>query len=83
MNLASIIHDDALRLLKRKRSGHGKEFLKDEVIRDFRNLLKGIESYEGISRLANELIIARRISSSMKQANRGIKDKENAKEGAH
>lgn len=80
-NLGSIIHDDALRLLKRKRSGHGKEFLKDEVIEDFKIMLKGIESYEGISKLANELIIARRISSSIKQANRGIRDKENARRG--
>jgi hypothetical protein len=82
-NLGSIIHDDALRLLKRKRAGNSKEVLKDEVIKDFKNMLKGIETYEGINRLANELIIARRISSSMKQANRGKKDKENSKEGAY
>ncbi len=67
-NLGRIICDDALRLLRRKRAGHGREFLKEEVIEDFRIMLTGINSYEGISRLANELIIARRISSSIKQA---------------
>jgi CRISPR-associated protein Cmr2 len=83
MNLSRIIRDDALRLLMRKRAGHGKEFLKDEVISDFKNMLNGIESYEGICRLANELIIARRISSSIKQANQGKKAKERTKEVAH
>jgi len=84
MNLGRIIRDDALRLLKRKRASHGKEFLKDEVISDFKNMLNGIESYEGICKLANELIIARRISSSMKQANRGArKNKENDNLEAH
>lgn len=82
-NLGCIICDDALRLLKRKRAGHGREFLKEEVIEDFRNMLMGINSYEGISRLANELIIARRISSSMKQADPEQKNKESVTEGAH
>ena len=82
-NLGSVIRDDALRLLKKKKSGHGKESLKDEVIEDFRNMLNGIDSYEGISRLANELIIARRISSSLKQANRAKKNKENVKVETH
>ena len=83
MNLSRIIRDDALRLLMRKRAGHGKEFLKDEVISDFKKMLNGIESYEGICRLANELIIARRISSSIKQANRAKKNKENVNGGKH
>lgn len=83
MNLSRIIRDDALRLLMRKRAGHGKEFLKDEVICDFKKMLNGIESYEGICRLANELIIARRISSSIKQANRAKKNKENVNGGKH
>jgi CRISPR-associated protein Cmr2 len=82
-NLGGIISDDALRLLKRKRSSHGKEALNEDVIGDFRNMLKGINSYEGISGLANELIIARRISSSMKQANHAKKTKENVKEVVH
>ena len=78
--LGSIIYADALRLLKRKRSAHGGEVIKDEIMKDFKEMLSGVDSYEKITRLANELIIARRLASAIKQANMEPQDIENAEE---
>ncbi|MCX6678862.1 MAG: type III-B CRISPR-associated protein Cas10/Cmr2 [Methanothrix sp.] len=78
--LGSIIYADALRLLKRKRAGHGGEAIKEEIVKDFKEMLSGVDSYEKITRLANELIIARRLASAIKQANRKPQNNENAEE---
>jgi CRISPR-associated protein Cmr2 len=80
--LGNIIYADALRLLKRKRAGHGGEAIRGEIVKDFKEMLSGVDSYEKISRLANELIIARRLASAIKQANRKPQNNENAEEEA-
>lgn len=63
--LGELISKDALRLLKRKRTGQGKENLRKE---DVDALLNGVESCEAISSLADELILSRKLAVAIKQS---------------
>lgn len=64
--LEHLIAADAARLLKRKKSSSkSKEDLKKDKIE---RLLMGVDSYETVSRLANEIILARRLANTMIQA---------------
>ena len=64
-DLGDLISKDALRLLKRKKTGQEKESLKKEEVDA---LLDGVDSCETISRLADELILGRRLAVAIKQA---------------
>ena len=64
--LEKIIAADSLRLLKRKKaSSKSEEALKIEKIERLQN---GVDSYEAVRRLADEIILARRLASAMRQA---------------
>jgi CRISPR-associated protein Cmr2 len=63
--LRDLIVSDALRLLKRKTGGLNVGPLLKE---DLRAMLKNADPYEAIRRMADELILARRIAVAMKQA---------------
>lgn len=64
--LEKIIAADSLRLLKRKKaSSKSEEALKIEKIERLR---KGVDSYEAVRRLADEIILARRLANAMRQA---------------
>lgn len=63
--LGELISKDALRLLKRKRTGQGKEKLKIEEVDA---LLNGVESCEAISSIADELILARKLAVAIRQS---------------
>jgi len=65
-NLGILISADVLRLLKRKKArGEVAEALTREKIE---RLLKDFGSYETVSRMANEIILARRIANAIRQA---------------
>lgn len=65
--LGALLSADVLRLLKRKKAGSkADEALKIEKLD---RLLKGVNSYETASRMADEIILARRLASAMRQAN--------------
>jgi CRISPR-associated protein Cmr2 len=64
-DLGDLISKDAFRLLKRKKTDHGKESLKKEEVDE---LLDGVDSYEAISSLADELILARKLAVAIKQS---------------
>ena len=63
--LRDLIASDALRLLKRKTGILGPAQLQKE---DLKGMLMNAEPYQAISRMASELILARRIAVAMKQA---------------
>ena len=64
--LEKIIAADSLRLLKRKKaSSKSEEALKIEKLERLR---KGVDSYEAVRRLADEIILARRLANAMRQA---------------
>jgi CRISPR/Cas system-associated protein Cas10 (large subunit of type III CRISPR-Cas system) len=64
--LEILIAADSLRLLKRKKaSSKSEEALKIEKIE---KLQKGVDSYEAVRRLADEIILARRLANAMRQA---------------
>jgi CRISPR-associated protein Cmr2 len=63
--LGELISKDVLRLLKRKRTGQGKENLRKE---DVDALLNGVESCEAISSLADELMLSRKLAVAIKQS---------------
>ena len=63
--LRDLIVSDALRLLKRKTGGMRVDPLSKE---DLKAMMKDSDPYEAISRMAAELILARRIAIAMKQA---------------
>lgn len=67
--LGELISKDALRLLKHKRIGQGKEDLRKEEVDA---LLNGVESCEAISSLADELILARKLAVAIKQSKESI-----------
>jgi CRISPR-associated protein Cmr2 len=62
--LLKLITKDAWRLLKRKKSSQDGKNLNEGTIA---TLLEGVNSSEKISRLADELILARRLASSSKR----------------
>lgn len=64
--LRQLIAADILRLLRRKRGGGNIELLKKEEIEA---LLSGADPYEAVRRLADEMILARRLAAAMRQAN--------------
>jgi CRISPR/Cas system-associated protein Cas10 (large subunit of type III CRISPR-Cas system) len=64
--LEKIIAADSLRLLKRKKaSSKSEEALKIEKIERLR---RGVDSYEAVRRLADEIILARKLANAMRQA---------------
>jgi len=63
--LRNLIVSDALRLLKRKNPGMKTEPIKRE---DIEAVLKDEDPYTAISKMASELIIARRLAAAIKQA---------------
>jgi hypothetical protein len=63
--LRDLIVSDALRLLKRKTGSLNVDPLLKE---DLKAMLKNEDPYEAIRRMADELILARRIAVAMKQA---------------
>jgi CRISPR-associated protein Cmr2 len=63
--LRSLIAADIVRLLRRKKGSGNIEPLKKEEIEA---LLKGADPYEAVRRLADEMILARRLAAAMKQA---------------
>ena len=63
--LRNLIVYDALRLLKRKNPGMKTEPIKRE---DIEAVLKDEDPYTAISKMASELIIARRLAAAIKQA---------------
>ena len=68
-NLGTLIAADILRLLKRKKvSSESDEALKREIREKIERLRKGVNSYESASRMANEIILARRLANAMRQA---------------
>lgn len=68
-NLGTLIAADVLRLLKRKKvSSESDEALKREIREKIERLRKGVDSYESASRMANEIILARRLANAMRQA---------------
>jgi uncharacterized protein with ATP-grasp and redox domains len=71
--LRNLIVSDALRLLRRKYPG-----MKTEPITrgDIAAVLKNEDPYAAISKMASELIIARRLAAAIKQA-QGKKSKNN------
>jgi len=69
-----------LRLLKRKKArSESEEVLKREKIERLR---KGVDSYEAAIRLADEIIMARRLANAMRQAKGNICAKPKTKEVA-
>lgn len=65
--LGVLLSADIIRLLKRKKAGSdAEEALKIEKLDRLR---KGVDSYETASRMADEIILARRLASAMRQAN--------------
>jgi CRISPR-associated protein Cmr2 len=73
-DLENIIKADAKRMLKRKRpgGGEGQKILSKEID----SMLKGLDSYQKVRHLADELILARKLSDAMKMADRGAKKPE-------
>lgn len=63
--LSDLIISDVLRLLKRKSAGMSTDLISKE---DLQSMLTSTEPYEAISRMASELILARRIAQAMNQA---------------
>ena len=64
--LGNLIASDSLRLLKRKKaSSKSEEALKIEKIERLR---KGVDSYDAVRRMADEIILARRLASAIGQA---------------
>jgi CRISPR-associated protein Cmr2 len=64
--LEKIISSDCLRLLKRKKASSKSEIaLKIEKID---RILTNVDSYKAVRRLADEIILARRIANAMRQA---------------
>jgi beta-lactamase class A len=63
--LSDLIISDVLRLLKRKSAGMSTDLISRE---DLQSMLTSTEPYEAISRMASELILARRIAQAMNQA---------------
>ena len=63
--LRDLIASDALRLLKRKTGILEQDQFQKE---DLKGMLMNAEPYQAISRMASELILARRIAVAMKQA---------------
>lgn len=72
--IESIIIADATRLLKRKRPGGGED--QRVVSKDIDFMLRGINSYEKIKHLADEIILARKLSEVMKIADRSAEGQE-------
>jgi CRISPR-associated protein Cmr2 len=66
--LAELIHADAWRLLKRKKADQRRGAPKGVTEKHFEEMLEDINSFEAISGLANELIVARRLAAAMIQA---------------
>jgi CRISPR-associated protein Cmr2 len=64
-DLGDLISKDAFRLLKRKKTGQGKENLKNE---DVEELLNCVDSFDAISCLADELILARKLAVAIRQS---------------
>ena len=60
-----LITKDIFRLLNRKKTGQGKEGIKKGEIDA---LMDGVNSWEAISSLADELILARRLAVAIKLA---------------
>jgi len=78
--LEILIAADVLRLLKRKKArSESEEVLKREKIERLR---KGVDSYEAAIRLADEIIMARRLANAMRQAKGNICAKPKTKEVA-
>jgi CRISPR-associated protein Cmr2 len=73
--LSKLISADSQRLLKRKKSGVGASSFQVNKIEP---LLDGIDSYEKIRCLADELIMARRLADSIIQAEGTAKKQEDA-----
>jgi CRISPR-associated protein Cmr2 len=71
--LRDLIAADASRLLQRKKGKAKSETFTRE---DIKSTLKDVNPYEAISRLAAELILARRLAAAMKQA-KGRKSQSN------
>ncbi|NPV63071.1 MAG: type III-B CRISPR-associated protein Cas10/Cmr2 [Methanotrichaceae archaeon] len=73
-DLENIIKADAKRMLKRKRPS-GRE---DHRIltKEIDSMLEGLDSYEKVRHLADELILARKLSDAMKMADRSAKKPE-------
>ena len=72
--LENIIKADAKRMLKRKRpgGGEGQKILSDQID----SMLGGLDSYQKVRHLADELILARKLSDVMKMADRSEKKPE-------
>lgn len=72
--LACLIKADATRMLKRKRPGGGED--QKIVAMEIDSMLQGLDSYQKIRHLADELILARKLSEVMKMADRSAKNPE-------
>lgn len=71
-DLESIIRADATRMLKRKRPGGDQKV----ISKDIDSMLQGLDSYEKVRHLADELILARKLSEVMKMADRSRRTQE-------
>ena len=74
VDLETIMKADAKRMLKRKRpgGGEGQKILSEEID----SMLEGLDSYQKVRHLADELILARKLSDVMKMADRSAKNPE-------
>lgn len=74
VELENLIKADAKRMLKRRRPGGGE----DQKIpaREIDSMLQGLDSYQKVRHLADELILARKLSEVMKMADRMAKNQE-------
>jgi CRISPR-associated protein Cmr2 len=73
-DLENLIKEDVKRMLKRKRPA-GEEDQKI-LITEVDSMLKGLDSYQKVRHLADELILARKLSDVMKMADRIAKKPE-------
>jgi CRISPR-associated protein Cmr2 len=71
--LCDLIRKDLKRLLKRKKSVAGLDELSDDKIK---SMIGGVDPYEAIRRLADELILARKLAENMEQAQNRFDKKE-------
>ncbi len=74
VELENLIKADVKRMLKRKRPGGGED--QKILEKKIDSMLQGLNSYQKVRHLADELILARKLSEVMKMANRSAKNQE-------
>jgi hypothetical protein len=73
-DLENLIKADVKRMLKRKRPVGGED--QKILTKEIDSMLKGLDSYQKVRHLADELILARKLSDVMKMADRIAKKPE-------